>query len=99
MGQGGGRNADACVQDADRDLAALSPRCQPNLPAGLTIFSGIVQQIQEDLSEPRLIGLQENWLAGHCDSDVVALTVDQSPRTFESAFQHRSEVDTLLVKH
>ena len=68
------------------------------MTALIGVLGGIVQQVQEDLSEARRVRLQRDRLWRHRDRQLVAPLLDQWPAGFDGAAHHRHQVQPLLAE-
>ena len=63
------RNANARIANLDDDAIVRDRRGERDLPAGLGILRGVVQEVRENLSEPDAIGFEHNRLGRQFDGE------------------------------
>ena len=69
-----------------------------NLSAGRRELRGVVQEIGEDLRQPRAIGVQMHGTLGQRDVELMAGRIDRRPAGFDCVVEDRSEIHVLVAE-
>ena len=98
VGEHLGHDPDARVPDPHDGLAALSPGLQADQPPRLGVLDGVVQQVPEDLLQPRRVGLQQDRLVRERDGQRVPALLERRPDRLDRTLDDRGEAHDLLAE-
>ncbi len=91
-------DSNAGVADVDSDLVAFANGIQPNTAAGIGVLSGVIEQIGEDLLQPRGVGHQAHGVVGKRDGELVLPSGDQRIDSGHCAADGPLQLDRFLTK-
>ena len=103
LGKHVGGDADAVVAHAEGQGPALvlDGGTEPDLPPFAGVLHGVVQEVAEDLLQPRRVGVQEHRGLGRWERDgqIVALGRDQRLDALDGVGDERLRRDQLAAEH
>jgi len=92
-------DADAMVAHANHRAIALDARVQLDLRALLAVLRRVVQQVGDDLREPREVAVQPQRLRERAHVQRLAACFEVRLRRLDAVRDHRIEVDLLALEH
>jgi hypothetical protein len=93
-----GGDADPGVGDGHQDILPLPFRPQLDLAAALGIFAGVIEEIQEDLGQPRRVAVQVEGLGGQRNRQSMPSALTARPRGLDRLADDVGQRDALAAQ-
>jgi hypothetical protein len=87
-----GIDADAAIPHRHADLTILRRGAQGDVPARRRVFSRVAEQIEDDLLDPRRVGIDPQFPAGILAGEQVLAVLEQRADGFNRAVQDRGHI-------
>jgi len=93
-----GRHADAVVDDTHDRLRRVGAERDDDAPAVGRVLGRVVDEVADDLREPRLISRHPDWIRRQLDAQVVVRRVDRGLAELERGPDHGAQIEAVAAQ-